>query len=483
MYKSLNPDRLERAGSFKLSQVYLISYASADGSNAPSRMNIRELIRELNIYEHLENQTLSGNIVITDATNVLQNFPVTGYERIEFELETPGLDRGYDFSVLSGHPMFIYAVDRRQAVNPRTQSYVIRFCSIENIKNQQRRVSKALATGIDDMMVRIMRNDLKTKKNIIVEETSGIHKYVFPRVKPFDAIKMIGKNAQSKNFNNAGYLFYEDSVGFHFKSYESLFCLENGKPRSIVASYTPKIKNVRDGGSKDLINDYQSVEDFKIISQFNTLKNLQLGTYASRMVTHDTFNKTFAEYDFNYLTDYGNHKHLELDARGDVIEGNGILPLFNFEEGHTFGNFAEGTLHYGTQTKKIHNSYEYPQPQDIVQQRVSQKTALGSLVIEITVPGWTGVNVGQVVEFHLPKFAIHSQADKKDEDIYMSGRYLISGIRHQISADSKRHTMVLELIKDSFNTAYAEELQDLFTNNEDDTGNNYKQYDIDKTLV
>ena len=140
MYKSIDPNILERAGSFKLSQLYLISYASADGSGALSRMNIRELVREINIYEHLENTTLSGNIVITDATNVLQNFPVTGYERLEFKLETPGLKTGYDFSVESGYPMFVYAIDKRQQVNPRTQSYIIRFCSMENIKNQQTRI-------------------------------------------------------------------------------------------------------------------------------------------------------------------------------------------------------------------------------------------------------------------------------------------------------------------------------------------------------
>lgn len=480
MYKSIDPNILERAGSFKISQLYLISYASADGSGALSRMNIRELVREINIYEHLENTTLSGNIVITDATNVLQNFPVTGYERLEFKLETPGLKTGYDFSVESGYPMFVYAIDKRQQVNPRTQSYIIRFCSMENIKNQQRRVSKSLSGSIDQMMINIMRNDLKSKKNIIIEETRNLHKYVFPRLKPFDAIKLIAKDAKSKSFENGGFHFYEDAVGFHFKSYESMFCIENGKPRAAKAYYTPKVKNIRNGGNRNILSDYQSVDDYKIISQCNTLKNLQLGTYASRMVSHDSFNKTFDEYDFNYLTDYPNHKHLEMDANGGVRDDNGILPLFNFEEGNTFGNFAEGTLHFGSNTRKIHNDFEFVSPQDIIQQRISQKSAISSLVIEITIPGWTGINVGQIVEFHLPKYAISSKSDVKDTDPYISGRYLVSGLRHQISADSKMHRMVLELIKDSYNRAYTEEDQDLFTNNQNDTGDNFLQYEIDK---
>ena len=35
---------------------------------------------------------------------------------------------------------------------------------------------------------RYMRSDLETKKNLIVEETKYLHKFVMPRIKPFNAI-------------------------------------------------------------------------------------------------------------------------------------------------------------------------------------------------------------------------------------------------------------------------------------------------------
>lgn len=484
MYNSLNPLVLDKAGKYNLSQVNLISYLSADGSGNPTRLNITQSITEVNIFEHLEKNTLSGDITIVDANNIIENLPLSGFERLEFKLETPGLQKGYDFSVDTGHPMFIYNIENRQEANPRAQVYTLKFCSMEVVKNSQRRVSNAFAGTIDEMILQILRNNLKTKKDVVVEETKGDHKFVIPRLKPFEAVHMLKSKAVAKKFNNAGYLFYENAIGFNFRSYESLFCKEDGTPRKAMAFYTPKIKNVRDGkGNKNLISDFQAVESYRVISQFNTLKNLHLGTYASRLVTHDLFNKTFTEVDFDYHKDYEKHKHLELDSNGGVIDNNGILPYFNFEEGKAFSDFAEGTLMFDSNTKKVHNDYELPQPQEITQQRISQKSALGSLVLELNIPGFTGINVGDVVNFDLPSYRRASKSDVKDTDRFLSGRYIISGIRHHISAITKKHTSILEIIKDSYSLPYAEEDIDLFTSNENDQGDNYLQYDIDKSLT
>ena len=83
----------------------------------------------------------------------------------------------------------------------------------------------------------------------------------------------------------------------------------------------------------------------------------------------------------------------------------------------------------------------------------------------------------------MPKYAENTEEDKKDQDIYLTGRYLISAARHQVSIVNKKHTLVLELIKDSFNKAYPEEIMDLFTNNEDDTGSAYSATELDEFLL
>ena len=159
------------------------------------------------------------------------------------------------------------------------------------------------------------------------------------------------------------------------------------------------------------------------------------------------------------------------------------MPFFNYDKGETFGSKNEGALYYQSETRKVHNGYEFPECKDILQKRVSQHLAVNALNIEITVPGTTEINIGDLVHFSMPKYASPTDTDIKDQDVYLTGRYLISAARHQVSIVNKKHTLVLELIKDSFNKAYPEEIMDLFTNNEDDTGSAYSATELDEFLL
>ena len=194
------------------------------------------------------------------------------------------------------------------------------------------------------------------------------------------------------------------------------------------------------------------------------------------------FTKTFKEYDFDYNEEYGKQNHLEQDASGGKRDDNGILPYFNYDKGDTFGTKNEGVLHFQSSTSKVHNDYEQPEAEEILQKRISQHIAANNLIIEITVPGTTEINVGDIVNFSLPKYAAATEDDKKDQDKYLSGRYLISAARHHVSTLNKRHTLVLELIKDSFNVGYPDEEIDLFTNNELDQGEIYSASEVDDHL-
>jgi len=469
------PTKVDRPGAFELSDVILISYQSFDGAGTPKRLSIRSLVQEISIYESLDGKFLSGDMTLLDATNAIQTLPITGFERVEFFFRTPGTDKGFDFSVKTGHPMFVYSLKNRSGVNPRSQIYTLKFVSTEAIRNHQTRISQAFTGQIDQMVTDICYNYLKTKKDLMVEDTKSNHKFVMPRLKPTKAIEQLRKNARSLHYENSGFLFFENGDGFNFKSYEGLFCKKDGSPRPVKAHYSPKIKNI----GEDPVYALQSVENFTILQQFDTLNNTANGVYASRLITHDLYNKTFEELDFDYNKEYGKQNHLEQDANGGKRSDNGILPFFNYDNGDTFGNKSEGKIYYQSETKKIHNTHELPESKDILQKRISQHIATNSLIIEITAPGTTELRVGDIVNFTLPKYAPNSKDDPKDNDKYLSGRYLISAARHHVSTLNKRHTLALELIKDSFNVSLPMEDNELFTNNELQDGSPYRSSDID----
>ena len=67
-----------------------------------------------------------------------------------------------------------------------------------------------------------------------------------------------------------------------------------------------------------------------------------------------------------------------MDAEGGKIDNNGILPFFNYDRGNTFGSKNEGSLYLQSTTTKIHNDYEQPEVELILQKRISQHLAVNA---------------------------------------------------------------------------------------------------------
>ena len=94
MYSQIDTSKLTRAGRFLLDDITLVSYQSADGSNKNAKsISIKTQVLEIDIYETLDGAGLSGSVTVADGQSVISHLPLTGYERIEFKLYTPGTSR------------------------------------------------------------------------------------------------------------------------------------------------------------------------------------------------------------------------------------------------------------------------------------------------------------------------------------------------------------------------------------------------------
>ena len=483
MYSQIDKDKLTKAGRFLLDDITLVSYQSADGSNKNAKsISIKSQVLEINLYETLFG-SLSGNIVVADGQAVISHLPLTGYERIEFRLFTPGTSKGYDFTAETGHPMYVYKITGRQPTTPRSQLYMLHFCSKEMIDNEMLRVNRALTGTVDQMVTDIFRYDLKSKKNLIIEETRGARKYVMPRIKPFKAINKLCQASEPLKYNSSGMMFYEDSIGYRFRSLENMLAVA-GAARPVVAKFQQKPRNVKGGtGETDIIKEMQTVDGYEIKDQFDTLKNLSNGVYASKMVTHDLYNKTFTETDFDYNTYFPTIFHTEHDGSGGKVDNKGQLPLFNYEDGKLISDKPEGVLNFVSSTSKVQNDYE-SEPFEVMYPRyMAQKLSFSSQVVTLDCKGFTGVSVGDLCSFEVPSYEPPGMDNPLDIDPYMSGRYLIKKIHHRISTSNDSHTMHLECVKDAVRVAYPEESIDTFTQRENQDALTYLQYSIDDALL
>ena len=77
------PDNIEFAGDYDLKNIFLHNHFG-------EVIDIKNLVQELNIYESIYKNALTGSVIIIDAQNLIAKLEIQGTEGISFKLKTPG---------------------------------------------------------------------------------------------------------------------------------------------------------------------------------------------------------------------------------------------------------------------------------------------------------------------------------------------------------------------------------------------------------
>ena len=447
MYSQLNSNELKKAGDYVLSQISIISKESFDGSSAAKKIDITSLVVEINIYEDIDEKNLTGQVVISDSTGLPNNLPLTGNELLQFKLGTPGSERWFDFQK---NPMVIYKIGQRTVKNPRSQFYILYFCSMEQITNQTVKVQRSFEGSVDNMIGKVCQGELGTGKDIFIEKTRGNRKFVIPRWNPYKTISFLCNNAQSVQFQSTGYKFYETSLGFHCRSYESMMAVGVDAARPVNGAFKQQMIGT-DG--LNVVKQMQTISSYTILENFNTMKLLATGALASRVLKTDLFNKTFTTSDFDYVKNYKELHHTEHDGNGMREDLKKIAPEYPFRDDKMLSEYPDGTYYQVSDNAKTHEDFDHIGDEDKILQRTSQDVCLDSFKIRINVPGYTGLSVGEMISIELPKYEQVTEGDR-DIDPIMSGRYLVSKIVHLLKPGNSYHSMSVECLKDSVMAPY-----------------------------
>ena len=487
------------SGDITLSkEIFLTSYFSAEGTNEPFRIDITQLVQEIQLYESINRSTLTGVLVLVDAAGLLDRLPLTGNELLEFTAHSPGFTpqdkstHGYDFTMKSGFPMFVYSIKSISEPSPGVKTYALRFCSKELIKDRQRKLCQAFQGPIHDTVFKVLRGHLKSNKNFFFEQTTPVVKYVIPKKSPLDTIKFLCKESVSKKFKSAGFFFWETSDGFHFKSLENMITNPSGVAKRAIAQYTnsPKLmagaRYKTKKGNKIIKGNNERVFKFKILNRYDTLSSINKGVYASKLVTYDAFTKQFDEQDFSYPHEFVNTTHMGQISKDKTSETNGLMPIYNYEDNKLLSDFSEGRYMFLSATQGMHHETTDREPFDTadvkntIQRSISQQGAFNSFSIELLVPGNTAVTAGSVIEFST---LTSSGVDKPRIDPYMSGTYLVVEVRHIMQSITNNivHNMTLICAKDSISRPYMKNDKEIL-HTEKDQYADFDQYEIDGIL-
>jgi hypothetical protein len=426
---------------FDILSLKLISYASGN------EQDITKLWDEIEIFEDMYTNCLSGQITILDSLNLIYHFSLCGREKLEISFKTPFFDNLYGNTTVT-RTFRVYKISEREPQeNDKALRYTLYFVSEEFVKSQQTKISKAYEGRVDEIIKKIYTEYLKmdytgnSKKNFDVAKTMFRHKFIIPYWSPLSAINWLTTRAiDADNKENCNFIFYEDLEGFKMKSFAEL-----AKQQPIGEyEYFPQTRPDRNSSpaSRDLLKEYRTVREFLMMEYHNTMKNIENGFYASRLLFHDIVRKQWGQVDYAYNEEFFNADHIEKHPL--VAANNDNLSP------HALSNFKYYPKHkwmYGNENQYADND-KY---QEWVLKRNAQMQQIEGAKLQFTLPGNSKIRVGQVIKLTVPSFEEKQNSFIDWLDKYMSGKYIISAIRHHLQIRDG-YRMRLELTRDSLPT-------------------------------
>ena len=449
------PDHIEFAGDYKLDRVFLHNHLG-------EITDIKNVMIELNIFESIYSNALTGSIVIADAQNLIGKLQINGTERISFKLSTPGsIDERsiVDASVETGHPFHIYKITDKRQLNSNTMVYTLHFASREFMRNLRTKVSQAFDGRFDMSALKILTDEdlLDSKKQISFEPCGNSDKIVIPNLRPFDAINMMANRALPQMSNGVGYYFYETTKGIYFRSWDNMVSVRGSYDRPIAQEFNYMPQNISADPQEydDKINhDYKSVESYRFVNNFHDVAaNTALGTYAHNVITYNIFDKSVNKIDYNYEYEFAQTKHTEVANEKSNRERYAIAASsYVDEDDKKISDYKESRVSLQPTTQFLHNEekgagYGIDVSQDgrkLAERESQLNQVTNGTVLTMVVKGQSYLEAGDLIKFNM------LTVDEKNPTMYdpqYSGKYVITKIRHQVT--SKQYKMALECAKDS----------------------------------
>ena len=479
-----NP-HLEFAGDYDLQYVHIRNHRGEGLEGDSKGENISNMVVELNIYESIYNNAMTGSLVIADTRNLISNLPIQGTERLSFRLATKlntySTDNSIDFTEQSGNPMHIYKLTDKEQLNDNVQTYTLHFCSREFLRSLRTRVSESFSGRMDEAAHAIFSRPeyLDSKKRLFFQKTRNQDTIVIPNLNPFDAINLLGKRALPSNLNDkggAGYLFYETTKGFHFRSWESLCVRKNGDQIEPVQKFryvhvpVDRLHHETDDETGEkvdkIMEGFRSIESYKFMNNFHdVIVNTSLGIYGHTVITHNIYDKSYKKDKYHYHNSYHTTSHTDTDPKRKWKGGPAITdsPVdYDLVEGTNrqkgVSDFDESRVSVQPTTRFAHGedtgNYGVDVEQDgkIEGERIALTNSIRTgTILHLTVKGQSWLQSGDVIEFDV--LSVENKNNTVvSPDIRYSGRYIITKIRHKVSND--HYIQVLECAKDGVKSPY-----------------------------
>lgn len=427
-----------QAGEFNVEEFIIFS------NYGEKKPDIKQGFIELIITESILDNTVRAKYTYADAGYGSER-NVASVEKDDLNLTSAEkahlvVSDGYGNKIVFKDDYHLRVNHRSHQESARNVVVTLEFYSEESIKNEwvDTRVVKRYSGKIPDHVNDILKNVLKTPKNVSVDP--GLNNFVFTgkTEKPFYICPWLAKRCMP-NYGTpgkyAGYFFYEVSDngnktgGYRFKSIDKL---TQQKPKiRLVSTETSIIPPGYD--AKILTHSYDSTIKLDKILKSGTYTKTQLKTFSP-------YSNDYKENDFN-----DNERLDEKNMLGFGIPQIGTdIDLQEKTTRISSSLTQDDVSNSGSNLKKQLDGSKgkyvnYPVEQ-IVRQSYTRYNNIFAIRLSVTIPGRFDLHAGDVVHCDFPETS--SKTTKVVSDT-KSGLYMIVDIGHRISKNSCYTTLNL----------------------------------------
>ena len=435
---AVDKNTLQAAGDYDLDGALII------GSSG-QKINIINQLIELNIYQSIDSPFMSGNIVLSDAAGVAELLPLLGQERLLFSLKTPGHESSVNFN---DYHAIIYNVEKRFQTTDREQTLIVNWTTLEHYKNLRTKISKSFKGNISSMVSEILSSDnfLGSKKPLHIDTTKNIRKFVIPNLNPFQTINLLKEEAISTEMS-PHFLFFENPDGIHFRTLDSLI----GSQGSLSVPHKNTYKSQPPDDPKAVEAALGTILHWEAEDNSNNFLNVKLGMLSSTLYYHDIFNKNIQKFDYDYNDTFKkrNSTNQENKGSGTLIPQSKIddKVITEYTNSKIFVHpTASKDLHAGGTTDN--NAEEW------LQESISRELQRDYFTLKIETYGDTNIMCGDMINVLIPSNKPLPTSNSSDAyDPILSGRYLVTSLKHMVLPESSMHSMVMTVMKDSVESA------------------------------
>jgi hypothetical protein len=417
-------------------------------------VELRELVLEFNVYHDLLSPGIKCDIIVNDGVGLIEKVPLVGDETIILEFKDGSAD-----STKLTYCFSLYKISDRVQQQDRTSTYTIHGISQEVIKNMRSSIGrsytdmtgKQIITGVYESYLKPKLDEfkyIKKSKSLIIDDTIGNHSFVVAKKTPLTFINMLQKEIEDAKYKSSAFLFYENVDGWRFKTVDSLI----DKEPVDDFYFTSAINDDRNTKkSEDNIKDYQIISNIDYYSQFDVVDNHATGLLDNTVMTVDPIRKVFNSDTFIYNNDFKQIKHLEKhkiyteESLYRKNNGQSTTSYIVSQHGQQYDKLpyisnGKANDHFVRNPRRLHKFLKFMLP------TFSQ---LNNIILNIIIPGNSTLNVGEIINVHIPQQSADLDHMTKD-NLLFGNKFLITAIRHTYNKIDNRYSTVIQVVKDTY---------------------------------